>query len=456
MDSTQKATRAVQIRELLENLQAYMDEQKWLEHDLDALRKAGKVTANDLAFLKDRQTRARAAIEQLEPRIVRPVIQMFPTVFQEMPYESGTKRLALRGVRKAVTPAEKALAKVRAATAPAAPESAVIEVPVEKLVQVSAGSQLDTAQLYNALVAVQTAIIDTNAIETQILSSLLPPLYESRDILREQRNLLNEDFELLYPADGSVATVTAGTLIFDLLTGDVTWPDGSTKKMSDSLQRVGKAYARSIYIESNKLFTVQFDDGGKRTIEAEDFLMESKACRRVTVELGSTSQIQFLASTNPNFTYQKMKPMNRPDGKQIMIETDPDTQFTDEITTNAHEEEYITGLMSNYITITKIMLISKQNRRYRVNFWKNSNYETTDVKTDAGIGSIDLNLAKHSERIANTGLYRHNIHDMNMSYDNDADDYTLYLSLQNLSSAAKSAGSDGAVILYLWYYPRIT
>jgi len=452
-----------QIRELLGNLQQYMDEQKWLEHDLESLRKTGKLKGTELEYLKQRQAKAREVVAELTPRILKPVIQMFPVEFREMVGEPGEPRAYTLRARKKRLPTaeEKAAAKARAAALLAMPEyvppvvTTTAPYTPSTTIPETKTFIADMGPVVNALATLQTTWVDLGNMQLQVLSSMLPPLYETRDMLREQRILNTEDYKMTYPAGGGVATVTKGTLVLNLELGEVSLPNGTTSQLSGSLQQVGKSVARSVYIETNKPITVQFDDSGAiRTVDAHDLLMEAKTCRRVTIETESTTELRFMASTSPYISYQKLKPMNYPEGKQIMIYSDPDTQFTEAIATNAHEEEFISGLASNHITITKVMLISKQNLRYRLNFWRNSSYETTNVKTDAGAGSIELNLMRFGERIAGTGLYRHNIHDMNMSYDNSAGNYNLYLSLQNLSGTTKSAGGDGAVIVYVWYHPR--
>jgi hypothetical protein len=64
-----------------------------------------------------------------------------------------------------------------------------------------------------------------------------------------------------YPADGSLATLAAGTHEFDFMAGTYKNQAGTVIQLQHDLQHEGKKALRSIYINSDKAITVQLDSG---------------------------------------------------------------------------------------------------------------------------------------------------------------------------------------------------
>lgn len=62
-----------------------------------------------------------------------------------------------------------------------------------------------------------------------------------------------------YPADGTQASLAAGTHVFDFMAGTYTNESGTVTQLQHNLQREGKTALRSIYVNSDKAITVQLD-----------------------------------------------------------------------------------------------------------------------------------------------------------------------------------------------------
>jgi hypothetical protein len=96
--------------------------------------------------------------------------------------------------------------------------------------------------------------------------------------------------------------------VLDLWTGDVTLGDGTEDHLSDSLMAVGQLYARSIYVDCNKKFSVQLDGKSKHTIAADDFFSRKGIqCQRVFIDVDEATKLKFWASTNPDATIEEMR-----------------------------------------------------------------------------------------------------------------------------------------------------
>ena len=100
--------------------------------------------------------------------------------------------------------------------------------------------------------------------------------------------------------------IPVGTTILDLWTGDVYLGDATEGKLSDSLISVGQLYARSIYIDTNKAFTVQLDGKTPHSISDSGFFSRKGVqCRRVSVEVEEAALLKFIASTNPDASFSE-------------------------------------------------------------------------------------------------------------------------------------------------------
>jgi len=108
------------------------------------------------------------------------------------------------------------------------------------------------------------------------------------------------DVYITFPAGGGWRSIPAGTVVIDLLTGEVLLPDGTTDGASTSLREHGFTHARSSLVEADRSVEVYYDTGGKYTIGANEVIpVTHQYIRKIFVEASETTDIRVWASTNP-------------------------------------------------------------------------------------------------------------------------------------------------------------
>ena len=73
---------------------------------------------------------------------------------------------------------------------------------------------------------------------------------------RQEKRIMDIRF-FTYPADGTLASLAAGTHVFDFMAGTYTDENGTVTQLQHNLQNEGKDALRSIYVNSDKAVTVQ-------------------------------------------------------------------------------------------------------------------------------------------------------------------------------------------------------
>ena len=139
-----------------------------------------------------------------------------------------------------------------------------------------------------------------------------------------------------------------------------------------------------------------------------------------------------------------------------IINTDKDLHFTEQITVNRQEKENITGLSGNKYLIRGVNIQSDQNLKYRLIFWSKDTFNNTDLDTDSYIDDVILDMTKSSAfKIDDANQYRLNVSSLDILYEDYDQTKELHISLQNLSSVSKNAGSTGEVQLDIKMSPRL-
>ena len=128
-----------------------------------------------------------------------------------------------------------------------------------------------------------------------------------RDLLQKEREEKDKVFEVTYPPEGGSKTITAGTLDIDVYTGQIFLPNGDEEFFSNSLQRCGVEYARSLFIETTKAIVLQLDDGGKHTVEKLETILWNhlKPFQRISITATESTNIKVVASTDPNMVLHR-------------------------------------------------------------------------------------------------------------------------------------------------------
>lgn len=141
------------------------------------------------------------------------------------------------------------------------------------------------------------------------------------------------------------------------------------------------------------------------------------------------------------------------------IRTNSLTHFTGSIAMNDHITENLTGLSVDKIVIKEINVQSVQNLKYKLWFWSNDTFESTDLDADSYRTSILVDLRNSGngtvDRLNNANQYYLDIRGLNILYEDLDKSNEIHCSVQNLSSTAKIAGALGAVQLDIAYTPRL-
>lgn len=289
----------------------------------------------------------------------------------------------------------------------------------------------------------------------QMSDGVLAAIYELTK-KRYEKNF--EIFYLTYPNDGTRATFQVGTTELDFAAGTIKAPDGSVDDMSTSLREQKKDFMRSFAINCDEDVVVQLDDNDKAPVRANTwgkmtYQQFTKAF--ITVTTSTTGYIH--ACTNPQAIHEQIGEATVAVGKQSIkhIDTVSTTHFTTAIAQNAIEEENITGLSNNKITITGIAFQAKEALNYRLWIYDTDGFADTDLDLDQFNEYVDIDLSSTNGRIAGAGQYYYALTALSIDYSDEDASNELHLALQNLSAASKTAGAAGAVKAKITYKPRM-
>ena len=263
---------------LVANIAREIEEQKWLAHDVDKLEKEGKLTKKAADEIRKKQEHARRNIDKIDDEITKTIVARFPSKF-------GKPRAEKKEVE--VKPKEVVVPKE---------EPAIIEVPRTILERINSGIEAQAAYFRSY---------------EEIAKKQLEAFDKIKEVTEEEKAIREDYSEIVYPPSGGTVRIPVGTTILDLWTGDAYLGDGAEGKLSDSLMSAGQLYARSIYIDTNKAFTVQLDGKTPHSIgDSGFFSRQGIQCRRVEVAVTEPALLKFVCSTNPDASFAEMR---RPD-----------------------------------------------------------------------------------------------------------------------------------------------
>lgn len=136
----------------------------------------------------------------------------------------------------------------------------------------------------------------------------LHDLDKIKEIAEADRKERTEIFEFVYPIGGGEQAIPAGTTVIDIENGEVILADGTRDKLDNSLNWVGQEYARSLFIDAKKAFTVKLDDKVEHTVGPDDFFFRTGTqCKTVSIVVSESTSIKFWGSTNPNATLEEAR-----------------------------------------------------------------------------------------------------------------------------------------------------
>jgi hypothetical protein len=253
------------VSKLVKDLDAYRTEKEWA--DRNAEKVAEKGSKEEVAWLKERQDRANKELKKLEGNITKAVIKGFPAIEKEIP----------KPVKVSV-PAE---------------EPAIIEIPKTVLERIN-----ETLAAQKTQVNTYTAIAEQQLKATEKQSKTLTELKEVTVTDVEERTIVHE---ISYPSGEDTKNIPKGTTDIDLWTGDVYLGDGTTDRLSDSLERLKANSIRSISVNVTKAYVIEVDNKADHSMSADDTLvLTGISCRKISITVSEPAKMKFWGSTNPN------------------------------------------------------------------------------------------------------------------------------------------------------------
>jgi len=139
----------------------------------------------------------------------------------------------------------------------------------------------------------------------------------------------------------------------------------------------------------------------------------------------------------------------------VTISTDANQHFTDALAYGEYEKESLSGLLSNKINIVGVNIQSMQNLKYRLAFFSNADFDSTDLNKDSWVSDVLLDLSSSISpfQLGGAGQWRLDIGALDIPL--TTTNYTLYIALKNESATPKLAGSAGAVQIDIKYSLRL-
>ncbi|MBW2646131.1 MAG: hypothetical protein JRE23_08135 [Deltaproteobacteria bacterium] len=276
-------------------------------------------------------------------------------------------------------------------------------------------------------------------------------LEEIKTINQEKRDIEEKSLQITYPSDGGTKTVTSGITTFNFVNGTVTLPTGLQEKMSESLHDNDETHCRSMLIKANKSITIQIDNEGSFSPDAQAyFQIPYKKFRTLKITTTAVStKLSVQAYTNPAASayMSSVASLYSVGENREWLEIDGDTYFTDALIQDASENESFT-IERDEITLMNISLYSLQQLKYRLWFYSRDTFAINDI---IGYIDIDLPTAGATKIIGGTTYYYYNISDVDIPY-RDADETSeLHLQLENKSTTSKNAGATGKTQISLSY-----
>ena len=260
---------------LVANIAKYIEQEKWLGHDIDKLEREGKLKKKEADEIRKRQEQANNNRQKYEDEITKTIVSRFPAKFGKPPLEKKVEEVPTEP-KRIIVPKE---------------EPAIIEVPKTVLERINSGIEAQ-ARYFSSY--------------EEIAKEQLEAFNTIKEVTEEEKAIREDYSEIVYPPSGGTVRIPVGTTVLDLWTGDVYLGDGTEGKLSDSLMSVGQLYARSIYIDTNKAFTVQLDGKTPHSISDSGFFSRKGIqCRKVSVDVEEAALLKFIASTNPDASFSE-------------------------------------------------------------------------------------------------------------------------------------------------------
>jgi len=282
------------------------------------------------------------------------------------------------------------------------------------------------------------------------------------DIAVRRYNDDNEIIFFAYPRDGTRSATAAGDTVLNYRHGTIKIPDGTVTKMSSSLAAQKKDHLRSVAINADEDIVIQLDDKDKSPVRADTWhVMTFQQFTELTITTAAaTTNIFVYACTNPKHAYEMAGETTISIGREErdQVKSLIGTHFTGALSQYGAEEESLTGLDSNEITITSISAYAEQNLDLRVWLYETDGFQETtaaDMDDDEFIESVHLDIPTDGHRYKNANGYYVSSTDLNIDYEDLDKSNELHIAVEVVGATAKLAsGSGGNVWVKCSYIPR--
>lgn len=132
------------------------------------------------------------------------------------------------------------------------------------------------------------------------------------------------------------------------------------------------------------------------------------------------------------------------------IRSDKDTHFTGALAQDAVEHENISlgnALVGvNECLIEGVSLLSDENLEWDVFFWTKDTNANADLDLDTFLDYVNF-PAKFGKQLGGSGAYYYSATNLGIPYRDDDGSEKLHISLCNRSTASKTAGANGEVVI---------
>ena len=288
------------------------------------------------------------------------------------------------------------------------------------------------------------------------VDELLSSIYE---ILKKQYDKNYEIFYLTYPNDGTRATFSVGTTTLDFAAGTIKFPDGSVDNMSSSLRKQKRDSMRSFAINCDQAVVVQLDSNNKAPVRANvwgKMTYQQFTEARVTTTVETIGYIH--ACTNPQAIHEQIGETTIAVGREerSRIKSSVGAHFTGALAQYDAEEENLTGLEANEITITTVAAYSQQALDLRLLLYETDEFQAADMDDDEFVEGIHLDIPTDGVQYKNANGYYIAATGLDINYKDLDGSKELHVALENIGSTAKLAsGSGGNLWIKFEYIPRL-
>ena len=128
-----------------------------------------------------------------------------------------------------------------------------------------------------------------------------------------------------------------------------------------------------------------------------------------------------------------------------ILRSDKDVNFTGALAQGAKEDENITGLLTNKLMLTGVIVQSIQRLHYKLLLWYTDAFDDADLDLDQLCAEIDVDLASYGIQIGSTNQWYLDVRNLHVDYADLDATKEVHISLYNADPTAKLASTAIAV-----------